>query len=423
MSAVETPLRARLSAVQAAVYDAIAAQSVQWGVRAYLVGGAVRDWLLRAPRIDDLDFAVDGDAIGLGRALRAAHGGELTEHAMFKTTRWLWRGESVDLAMTRSERYERPAALPTVTPAPIEIDLRRRDFTANAIALRLSDDAVLDPYDGTLDINMRVLRGLHASSFIDDPTRLLRGARYAARLGFDMDTQTRSWIDVGVRHVRELTGERIKYDIELIFQDLQPAGALSLLRDWQVFSALGIPVPDEQQLRSRFERVRAAFKERAFPTERLERDTGQLLAAAGWGALTYNQGQLPARKWMDRIAFEADLRDALIECGPLSTAAPAMFTGPPSAQSVLLQDFGGLALWLGYLFDGNSAKRSAMRNEWSDWRWVRSHTTGEGLKALGLPPGPRYKTLLERLRAARLDGEVSTVEQEHALLMRLLRES
>ena len=421
MNAANEPLRARLSATQAAAYDAIAAQSVQSGVQVYLVGGAVRDWLLGAPSIDDLDFAVDGDAIELARALRATHGGELTEHAMFKTTRWLWRGESIDLAMTRSERYERPAALPTVTAAPIDIDLCRRDFTVNAIALRLSDSMVLDPFDGASDITKRVLRGLHESSFVDDPTRLLRGARYASRLGFAVDVQTRSWIDMGVRHLRELSGERIKYDFELIFQDRQPADALSLLRNWQVFSTLGIPAPEAQQLRTRFEQVRAAFAQAAFPTEGLERDTGQLLAAAGWGALTYNLGQLPARRWMDRIAFEVDLRDALIESGPLSTAAPAMFSGAPSTQSVLLQGFGGLTLWLGYLFDSNLAKRAAMRDEWREWRWVRPHTTGEDLKALGLPPGPRYKTLLDRLRAARLDGDVSTAEQEHTLLQRLLR--
>ncbi len=421
MSADHAPLRARLSTAQTAVYDAIAALGAQSGVQVYLVGGAVRDWLLRAPSIDDLDFAVDGDAIVLGRSLRAMHGGELAEHTMFNTTRWLWRGESVDLAMTRSERYERPAALPTVTAAPIETDLHRRDFTVNAIALRLSDNGLLDPFDGAADIEARVLRGLHETSFVDDPTRLLRGARYASRLGFAVDAQTQLWIDTGVRHLRELSGERIKYDLELIFQDRQPAAALALLRDWRVFSTLGVPAPDAAQLQTRFERVRAAFDAAGFPTERLERDTGQLLAAAGWGALTYNQGQLPARRWMDRIAFEADLRDALIECGPLSTAAAAMFSGPPSQQSALLESFSGLALWLGYLFDANSAKRTAMRREWGEWRWVRPHTTGDDLKALGLPPGPRYKTLLERLRAARLDGDVSTAQHERELLLRLLR--
>lgn len=421
MNASTVPLRSRLSAVQTAVYDAIAAQSTQSGVQAYLVGGAVRDWLLGAPSIDDLDFAVDGNAVELGRALRAAHGGELTEHAMFNTVRWFWSGESVDVAMTRSERYERPAALPSVTAAPVEIDLYRRDFTVNAIALRLSDNQLLDPFDGASDIGKRTLRGLHESSFVDDPTRLLRGARYAARLGFAVDSQTRTWIDAGVRHLRELSGERIKYDFELIYQDRQPADALTMLREWQVFAAFGIPAPEAQQLRARFAQVRAAFEEAAFPVERLERDTGQLLAAAGWGALTYNQGQLPARRWMDRIAFEADLRDALVESGPLSTTAPAMFSGPPSTQSSLLQGFSGLALWLGYLFDNSADKRAAMRNEWREWRWVRPHTTGEDLKALGLPPGPRYKTLLDQLRVARIDGQVSTAEQERALLERLLR--
>ncbi len=166
------------------------------GVSAYLVGGAVRDLLLtRAPL--DVDIAVEGP-VHSGPALVSAFAAETgwsveARHERFETARL--RGpdfERLDVAATREEEYPYPGALPVVrTGVPILQDLRRRDFTVHAMAFRLSEDGIepplLDPFGGESDLRQRRLRLLHEASLADDPTRVFRAARYAARLGFEID--------------------------------------------------------------------------------------------------------------------------------------------------------------------------------------------------------------------------------------------
>lgn len=411
-----------LTPEQIAALDAITRAANASGTGAYLVGGAVRDWMLGARGIDDLDITVEGDASAFAAALATEHGGDVQAHARFNTARWTFGGVPIDLTTAREETYAYPGALPRVTPAPIDVDLKRRDFAINAIAWRLSDGAVLDPFDGRGDLASRRIRALHARSFVDDPTRILRAARYAARLNFNVDDDTRRWIDAGLPHVRALSGERVKYDLELIFCDAAPAEALGLLASWGLFRALGIPVPDAAVLVARFGRIAQVLSAVDLDIGALGRESVALLQAAGWGALVYNEGQLPVTRWLDLAPFDAQLRDALTEAGLLSTLTPKLFQTRTSDQSAAVSNFSPLALFLGYMFDGNPVKRRAFNCEWKDWRWVRPATTGDDLRSLGLPPGPLYKTLLAQLRAAWLDGDVTSLEQERALLRRLISE-
>jgi tRNA nucleotidyltransferase (CCA-adding enzyme) len=413
-------LRALFSPAQREIVDAITAQSTAFGQQVYLVGGAIRDWLLDAKHVDDLDFSLEGDTAAFAQTLRDRCGGELLLHAAFNTARWTLGSEQVDIAMARTETYARPAALPQVSPSTIDRDLGRRDFTINAIALRLRDGALIDPYLGQADLAQKQLRALHRNSFIDDPTRILRGARYAARLGFAVETETESWIREAQPLLRRLTGERMKYDLELIFTDRDPAAALKQLNSWGMFAALKIPGPSDAQLDTRFGRLADVIREDGFPFDTLAMPPERLLCAAGWGALTYNLSTLPVVRWMEWLPFETELRDALIQLGPLSTMPGAALHGKTSQQSKLLSEFDGLALLLGFLYDTHALKRRASLCEWKDWRWVRPASTGDDLRALGLPPGPRYREILAQLRAAWLDREIESFEAEQVLLQTLI---
>src|SRR5918994_4949551 len=158
------------------------------GLPAYLVGGAVRDLLLGEARAD-LDVAVEGEIGSLTEAL----GGELVEHERFATASVRVGGLHVDIARARAETYPSPGALPEVRPAPIADDLARRDFTINAMAVPLAGEPdLIDPHGGLADLREGLMRVLHELSFIDDPTRALRAARYAARLGFGLEPGTRA---------------------------------------------------------------------------------------------------------------------------------------------------------------------------------------------------------------------------------------
>jgi tRNA nucleotidyltransferase (CCA-adding enzyme) len=409
-----------LNEAQRAMHEAIRAMAQGEQANVFLVGGAVRDWMAGVNRIDDVDYAVEGDAIGVAAALQAQHGGEVVEHPQFRTATWMLNGASVDLAMARCEQYAHPAALPAVSPCPIEQDLHRRDFTTNAMAIRLSDGALIDPYAGEHDLKSGVLRALHALSFVDDPTRMLRGARYAARFDFKIDEKTLEWIHAGLPHLRALSGERMRYDMELIFEEPQPEKALALLQDWGAFRAAGIPVPPNEAIAQRYANAREALMANEWNFESLQMPPAAILRAIGWGALTYNIGQLGVTRWIEWVPLEAHVRDALVSLGALGTASAMMFRGRRSRQSELLSEFSGLALFLGYLFEKDKYKKQAMLCEWKDWRWVKPATTGDDLIKLNVPPGPVYSRLLGRLRKAWLDDEVKSYDEEQKLLQTLI---
>jgi hypothetical protein len=155
-------------------------------VPAYLVGGAVRDLLLGLEG-GDLDVAIEGDA----DMLADLPGFEVEREGLFLTGRLHTDDLRLDVAQARAETYPRPGGLPEVRPATISEDLARRDFTINAMAFPLAaDDQLLDPHGGLEDLRSELLRVLHPRSFVDDPTRALRAARYAARFGLELEPET-----------------------------------------------------------------------------------------------------------------------------------------------------------------------------------------------------------------------------------------
>jgi tRNA nucleotidyltransferase (CCA-adding enzyme) len=198
----------------------------------YVVGGAVRDVLLgRTPH--ELDFVVEGDAVAVARRAAERLGGRVTVHERFGTATVEAADATFDLAGARRERYERPGALPDVElGASLAEDLARRDFTVNAIALHLADGE-LTFYEGAReDLEAGVLRVLHDGSFRDDPTRLLRLARYAARLTFSADARTDQLAAEAVAGgaVDTVTGSRLGAELRLLLGEPQPAALLQLER-------------------------------------------------------------------------------------------------------------------------------------------------------------------------------------------------
>lgn len=398
------------------------------GVQACVVGGAVRDWLM-GERVVDIDVVVEADAIPFARSLEARYGGHVHIYEPFRTTTWFVSGLSIDITTARTETYARPAALPDVLPASLVEDFRRRDFTVNAMALRLgarwldSDEgALLDPHGGLTDLRGGVLRAFHARSFVDDPTRIIRAARYLVRFNLELEPQTRSWLDAGLSYLPIVSGERLKYDLELHFAEPVPERTLSTLRRWDVFRALGLVVAPEDQLRARFEHLRSELVAGDWDAASLGLPTPDIAAAAGWAAMIYNMGQHTAARLLDRITFERHIRDGLLDIGPLSTLSASAFQPdrPNSAQHRLLQPFSGLGLFLAWLFDRDTGKRNALRSEWATWRHARALTTGDDLLRLGLRPGPRFRRLLDRLRDGRLDDELRSREDEARALDAML---
>src|SRR5436305_448830 len=190
----------------------------------YLVGGTVRDLLLRRPPRFDFDLAVVGDAEAYTRELGARLGGTVITHGRFGTaTVHYGNGGHVDVATARTETYVSPAALPDVAPAEtIADDLARRDFTVNAMAITLPKGELIDPFHGREHLDDRLVRVLHEQSFVDDPTRIFRAARYETRLDFRMDPKTETLALMAAPELARLSGARIREELFAIFEEDDP---------------------------------------------------------------------------------------------------------------------------------------------------------------------------------------------------------
>jgi len=161
--------------------------------RTYLVGGTVRDIILDRNHID-IDITVEGDAIKLGKVLAKDTGAAITVYKSFGTCTLVFKdGSKIDLATARRETYKRPGAMPTIKPSTLKEDLKRRDFTINAIAASIMAKdfgKIYDLFNGTGDLKSGIIRIMHSKSFADDPTRIFRARRFAARFGFKIEPKT-----------------------------------------------------------------------------------------------------------------------------------------------------------------------------------------------------------------------------------------
>ena len=350
----------------------------------WVVGGAVRDLLLeRAPR--ELDLVVEGDAVPVARRAAARLGGDVVVHDRFGTATVRGAGIAFDLAGARREIYARPGALPEVElGARLEEDLARRDFSVNTLALRLVDGALTGWPGAEEDLAARVLRVLHDASFRDDPTRLLRMARYAARLGFAPEPHTAELAAAAVAEgaLETVTGERLGAELRLLAREPQPA-ALEELGRFDLGATL-LPAFEAD----------APLIERAVALA--PRDARADLVALGATVRGADAVELAAR--LRGLAFPAAEAAAVVACTGLDALVSELAGKPPSAADLVLRRLPLEAAVLA------AAAGSEPARDWLDrGRHERLAITGDDLLAAGLN-GPAVGRGLQAARAALLDG-------------------
>lgn len=229
-------------------------------VRLYVVGGFVRDLLLGRPS-DDVDLVVEGDAIVLARALREELDGKLITHEKYMTATIKFdEQDKLDIASARREVYVRPAALPEVAQSKLKSDLYRRDFTINALALRLSDNleaTIIDFFGGRQDLDTKKIRVLHNHSFIDDPTRILRAVRFEQRLGFSIEPHTKQLIKGAIETdvFAMAHAERLAEELRLSLSEADPVSVLTRLHKLKILQALHPELRFEQKPQARTKRA------------------------------------------------------------------------------------------------------------------------------------------------------------------------
>jgi tRNA nucleotidyltransferase (CCA-adding enzyme) len=234
-------LLSRLIPKSLALVRSIGVLAQEQGVVAYLVGGPVRDLMLKQPNVD-LDITVEGNGTRLAEKFAALHHGvQVTRYPAFKTaTVHLPDGQLIDFATARKESYVRGGAFPAVKSSGIKDDLLRRDFTINAMAIAINPDAwgkLMDPFGGQADLFSQRLRVLHEKSFLDDPTRILRAARFKARLGFRMEATTLKLLKyaVKIKVLETIKPQRYLKDFNKILKEVKSKEAIKYLESWGVY--------------------------------------------------------------------------------------------------------------------------------------------------------------------------------------------
>jgi tRNA nucleotidyltransferase (CCA-adding enzyme) len=361
----------------------------------------------------DLDVAVEGDAVRLAGRLAAALGGRVRQHEAFLTaTVTLPDGRGVDVVTARRERYRRPGALPGVEPAGLADDLARRDFSVNALAVRLDGSAwgqVLDPTGGLADLARRRIRVLHPLSFVEDPTRIFRAARFAERLGFRLEASTRRLLGAAavLPAYEALSGERLMAELEAILREPAPAAVLARLGR---AGALRLLLPEY-----RFHAEAASALRRAVAASRVlpvARETVTALVLLGLGA---GLGGDRAEAWAVRWGAPSPVRAAMARA---RADAPGLARrlARASAEDAYAALHGAgetTVAWTWVLARDARARRHAAEHL-ARWRALPPLLGGEDLKALGLAPGPVFGRLLDGVRAAQAAGRLRSRDEAAA---------
>ena len=410
----------------------------------YMVGGGVRDLLLKR-RTLDIDFMIeaqtDGAAFRFADKLQAHYGGDVTEFKPFGTAKWLIDQtvadalglpladlpDHIDFAAARGETYEYPTALPTTFRADLKTDLKRRDFTINTLAIRLSQSSdaysLIDLFGGIQDLRDGVLRVLHDASFIDDPTRILRGARFEQRFGFAFDAHTTDLITQALPMLGKITGERVRNELTLLLDEPQPENALLKLDQRGILRAISSTLKFDSRAAHAFEHLRSVYAaympDWATPIPALNDFYWHLIGAfipltdlqAACARLLMGKTVSDSLSDVAYLVQNADyLNDAHAKPSDITTQLEKQLSTP-------LNDTALMAAWLAL---SDQTAKSNLERFARQWRHTRPTTTGDTLKQLGLKPGKCYGIILARLRAARLDSEVISDDQERALLNNLI---
>ena len=380
---------------------------------AFLVGGSVRDLLLGLPPANHLDLAIEGDARSVARALADRLAGAAREFERFGTALVEVEGFEYDMASTRRETYHEPGALPRVDEAPLVEDLRRRDFAVNAMAIALKGDDLghlYDPQRGLPDLDARLLRVLHDQSFKDDPTRLLRGVRFEARLGFgfDPDTEVLAREAVGSDALSTVSADRTGRELVKILEETEAASAVARLKELGITSALHPaldPSPEE-----------VASAALGAVTIAANRVTAELAAM-----VVGNPQELDL--WVAALPLEARDRDAVARAArvaPRLCAALREREHTPSELRALLGSEPPEALALALALGAPAEPVLRWATQLSR---VGLDIGGRDLLEAGVPEGPAIGRALEETLRRKLDGLVDGRDEELETALSLAREA
>jgi len=416
------------------------AKARELGFSLYLVGGFVRDLLLGIPNLD-LDLVVEGDAIALAKALAKDFGGRVRSHTRFGTAKLIIEDPQklasgyphhLDFTSARIEFYEHPSALPEVEMSSIKQDLYRRDFTINTLAISLDPERfgeLYDFYGGLKDLERGLIRVLHNLSFVEDPTRILRAVRLEQRLGFRIESRTLELVESALDLLDKVSGERIYHELRLTLQESEPEKALRRLEEIKVLKRIHPSLEGDGWITEKFRALREEMpiaQELGYnlstpsPSQRAHYEPIGALYLALW---TYRMKSEDLETLIKRLHPPQDDSSLMREVQAFKEILKQLSESElsPSAIYKLLNPYSDRARFLARILTDSWLARQRLDLYQRTLRFIHPEIDGHYLQeVMKIPPGPIYRRILSALRDARLDGQVSSLEEEKALVEKIL---
>ncbi|MFO7839488.1 MAG: CBS domain-containing protein [Desulfosalsimonadaceae bacterium] len=391
------------------------------GYTAYVVGGFVRDLFLYRHN-EDIDIVIEGNGIAFAREFAGQKGARVNAYAKFGTAVIIFPdGFKIDVASARMEYYKFPAALPTVEMSSIKLDLFRRDFTINTLAISLNPAKfgnLIDFFGAQRDIKEKAIRILHNLSFVEDPTRVFRAIKFEQRFGFTIGKLTSGLIENAVRmdFFKRLSGRRVFSELCQILKEDTPLPALSRLNDYDLLRVVDPAIRFDQALIDRFNSARKAVSwfELLYTEEEYTRWAVYFLV------LLHHSSKETSERICQRFELGPRYRKMFInERLAAETLINLWHREPTLSNSQIYHMLSDYQIEL-ILYMMGITEREAIKKQISffvtDLRHVKLCVRGKDLKAMGLPPSPAYGEILEAVLDAKLNGEVRTREEELQLL-------
>ena len=394
--------------------------------KAYAVGGFVRDLVMRRENLD-IDIVIEGDGIEFARRFAKSVKGRVRSHSRFKTAAVvLPNGLHVDVATARLEYYDRPGALPTVELSSLKLDLYRRDFTINTLALDLAPmrfGTLIDFFGALGDIKEKTIRAIHNLSFVEDPTRILRAVRFSERFGFKIAPQTLNHMKNTLKLdiFKGVSGTRLADELKNILEEDIVIEAVSKLHSLGVLAHIDPRIKWDLETAALFKRARdtLAWHRLLYTDEKVQVWLVLFLA------LTDPLKEVALKKLAARLSIAGKKKLAIIEGRREGLKAlKKIQNSPAAAPSAVYHLLKPLPIEV-ILYLMEKTKDEASRKLFSDFITKLSvqetALKGAGLKKLGVKQGPEIGRVLRLLLDMRLDNEISTKSQEVLVVKRLLK--
>ncbi|MBW1787873.1 MAG: CBS domain-containing protein [Deltaproteobacteria bacterium] len=386
------------------------------GYNAHLVGGLVRDIFLKRENLD-VDIVIEGDGIHFAQEFAARHDARVRSHKKFGTAVLVFPdGFKVDVATARVEYYESPGAPPIVESSSLKLDLYRRDFTINTLAIKLNQrhyGTLIDYFGAQQDIKDKVLRVLHNLSFVEDPTRILRAIRFEQRFGFKIGKLTRALIlnAVKINCLNDVSGRRLFTELKLLLKEQDPVKAIEGMDEFGLLPLFspGITLTDRlKELLEEIERVIAwydlLYLEGHFEPWKVHfHGLTSSLDTKALEALGQRLGMtdLDSRKMLSQRRGLRDFMDGLYR-----------FKGSNYQLYTILSPYDTETLLYVMALSNNENMKRLISSYFMHVKGAEILVTGKDLVAMGFQPGPLFKEIFERLLEARLNDRVKTKQDE-----------